>query len=161
LLFDGRPHPGSGGFRNSISLDQYIAERIGSATRFPSLTLGVNTSGQRSLFYTGTGVTILGEGKASAVFRQMFMQGTASEVEAQERKLSLGGSILDAVADQAQGLQRDLGARDRDRLDQYFTSVRELEKRMQNSREWEHKPKPKVNASVPVDPASPVEYMRK
>ena len=36
------PHPGSGGFRNTISLDQYIAERIGHLTRFPSLTLGVN-----------------------------------------------------------------------------------------------------------------------
>ena len=36
------PHPGSGGFRNSISLDQYIATRIGNQTRFPSLTLGVN-----------------------------------------------------------------------------------------------------------------------
>ena len=53
------PHPGSGGFRNTISLDQYIAERIGHLTRHPSLTLGVNVQqGQRSLSWTGSGVLI-------------------------------------------------------------------------------------------------------
>ena len=77
------------------------------------------------------------------------------------RKLETGQSILDAVAGQAKDLQRNVGARDRDRLDQYFTSVRELEQRMQMSREWERKPKPKVNASVPLDPASPKAYMDK
>ncbi len=51
------PHPSSGGFRNTISLDQYVAERIGTLTRFPSLTLGVNVKqGERSLSRTGSGV---------------------------------------------------------------------------------------------------------
>ena len=49
------PHPGSSSFRNTISLDQHIAERIGILTRFPSLTLAVNTR-SRSLSCTGTGV---------------------------------------------------------------------------------------------------------
>lgn len=156
------PHPGSGGFRNTISLDQFIAERIGHLTRFPSLTLGVNVQqGLRSLSWTGSGVLIPCEEKASDVFRRMFIQGTAEETEAQVRKLELGQSILDAVAGQAKELQRNVGARDRDRLDQYFTSVRELEKRMAMSKEWEHKPKPVVKASVPLDPASPREYMEK
>jgi len=156
------PHPGSGGFRNTISLDQYIAERIGHLTRFPSLTLGVNVQqGQRSLSWTASGVLIPCEEKASDVFRRMFIQGSKSEVDAQMRKLDLGQSILDAVAGQAKDLQRNLGPRDRDRLDQYFTSVRDLEQRMQMSREWERKPKPKVAASVPLDPASPKAYMEK
>jgi hypothetical protein len=77
------------------------------------------------------------------------------------RKLELGQSILDAVAGQAQDLQRTVGPRDRDRLDQYFTSVRDLEQRMQMSREWERKPKPRVSAAVPLDPASPKAYMDK
>ena len=51
------PHPGSGGFRNTISLDQYIGERIGTLTRFPSITLSVNTR-TRSLSWTGTGVEL-------------------------------------------------------------------------------------------------------
>jgi hypothetical protein len=156
------PHPGRGGFRNTISLDQFMAERIGHLTRFPSLNLGVNVQqGERSLAWTSSGVLIPCEEKASDVFRQMFIQGTKDETEAQVRRLELGQSILDAVADQAKALQRDIGARDRDRLDQYFTSVRELEKRMSMSKEWEHKPKPKVSASVPLDPESPREYMEK
>jgi BMFP domain-containing protein YqiC len=156
------PHPGSGGFRNTISLDQYIGERIGHLTRFPSLTLGVNVQqGLRSLSWTGSGVLIPCEEKAAEVFSRMFLQGTKAETEAQVRKLETGQSILDAVAGQAKDLQRTVGARDRDRLDQYFTSVRELEQRMQMSREWERKPKPKVSASVPLDPASPKAYMEK
>ncbi len=156
------PHPGSAGFRNTISLDQYIAERIGHLTRFPSLTLGVNIQqGIRSLSWTGSGVLIPCEEKAADVFTRMFLQGTKEETEAQVRKLETGQSILDAVAGQAKQLQRSVGARDRDRLDQYFTSVRDLEQRMQMSREWERKPKPKVSASMPLDPASPKAYMEK
>jgi len=156
------PHPGSAGFRNTISLDQYIGERIGHLTRFPSLTLGVNVQqGVRSLSWTGSGVLIPCEEKAADVFARMFLEGTQDETEAQVRKLETGQSILDAVAGQAKELQRNVSARDRDRLDQYFTSVRELERRMQMSREWERKPKPKVSASVPLDPASPAAYMEK
>src|ERR1051325_1119430 len=156
------PHPGSGGFRNTLSLDQYIAERIGHLTRYQSLTLGVNVQqGQRSLSWTGSGVLIPCEEKAADVFGRMFLQGTKEEMETQIRKLEMGQSILDAVAGQAKSLQRTVGARDRDRLDQYFTSVRDLEQRMQMSREWERKPKPKVSASVPLDPASPKAYMEK
>lgn len=156
------PHPGSGGFRNTISLDQFIAERIGHLTRFPSLNLGVNVDrGQRSLSWTASGVLIPCEEKPSEVFRRLFLQGSPEETDSQVRKLELGQSILDAVAGQANELKRHVGAHDRDRLDQYFTSVRELEQRMRMSREWERRPKPTVTASVPLDPASPREYMEK
>src|SRR5437016_803229 len=156
------PHPGSAGFRNTISLDQYISERIGHVTRFPALTLGVNVlQGQRSLSWTASGVLIPCEEKSADVFARMFLQGSRAETDAQIRKLEMGQSILDAVAGQAKHLQLTVGSRDRDRLDQYFTSVRELEQRMQMSREWERKPKPKVTAPIPLDPASPKEYMEK
>jgi hypothetical protein len=156
------PHPGSAGFHNTISLDQYIGERIGHLTRFPSLTLGVNVQqGVRSLSWTGSGVLIPCEEKASEVFSKMFLQGTKAETDAQVRKLQTGQSILDAIAGQAKELQRTVGPRDRERLDQYFTSVRDLEQRMQMSREWERKPKPKVNAPPPLDPTDPKDYMEK
>lgn len=156
------PHPGSAGFRNTISLDQYIGERIGYLTRFPSLTLGVNVQqGVRSLSWTGSGVLIPCEEKASNIFALMFLQGTDAEVQAQVRRLQAGQSILDAVASQARDLERSVGARDRNRLDQYFTSVRELEKRMHISREWENRPKPKPTAPMPLDPADPKDYMEK
>ena len=71
------PHPGSGGFRNTISMDQFIAERVGHLTRFPSLTLGVNVQkGQRSLSWTGAGVLIPCEEKPSSVYKQLFLQGS-------------------------------------------------------------------------------------
>lgn len=156
------PHPGRGGFRNTISLDQFIAERMGHLTRFPSINLGVNVEqGSRSLAWTSSGVLIPCEEKASDVFRQLFMQGSPEEMRNQVRRLELGQSILDAVGDQARSLQRQVGSHDRARLDQYFTSVRELEHRMRMSQEWENKPKPQVKASVPLDPASPKEYMEK
>lgn len=154
------PHPGSSSFRNTISLDQHIAERIGVLTRFPSLTLGVNTR-SRSLSWTGTGVAIPPEDRAADVFKQLFLQGTPQQVEAQIRKLDTGRSILDTIAGQAKELQRSVTARDRDRLDQYFTSVRDLEQRLQASSGWERKPKPVVHAPMPIDPDSPAAYMEK
>jgi Protein of unknown function (DUF1552) len=153
------PHPASSSFRNSISLDQLVAERIGTLTRFPSLTLAVN--GGRSLSWTRTGVAIPPEGRASDVFKQLFLQGTPAEVDRQVREIDAGRSILDAVSEQTKALQRNVGARDRARLEQYYSSVRDLEHRLQESRGWASKPKPTVKAAPPVDPASPAQYMGK
>lgn len=153
------PHPASSSFRNTISLDQHIAERLGDQTRFPSLSLAVN--GNRSLSITGTGVAIPPEQSASQTFRQLFLQGTPAEVEARIRELDAGRSILDTVARQAKLLQQQVGGEDRGRLDQYFSSVRDLEQRLVASRGWENKPKPVVNAAEPVDPTSPAQYMDK
>ena len=154
------PHPGSGSFRNTISLDQHIAEQIGILTRFPSLTLAVNTK-SRSLSWTGTGVAIPPEEKAASVFKEMFLQGNPAQIDAQIRKLDTGRSILDTIAGQAKDLQASVGERDRERLDQYFTSVRDLEHRLQASKGWERKPKPVVHEPVPVDLANPAEYVGK
>jgi hypothetical protein len=156
------PHPGSGGFRNTISLDQFAAQRLGNLTRFPSLTLGVNNlRGQRSLSWTGSGALIPCEEKASKIFKQLFLRGSAAEVEEQMHRLQMGQSIMDAVAGQAKSLQTNLGARDRDRLDQYFTGVRDLEGRLGQAREWETRPKPVVSVAPPVDPPTPRQYMEK
>ena len=156
------PHPSNGGFRNSISLDQYAAQYIGHLTRFPSLTLGVNIqAGLRSLSWTAAGVLIPCEEKPSAVFAKLFLRGTPEEVQAQIRRLELGRSIMDAVADQAKALGKDVGARDRERLEQYFTGVRDLEQRLGKAREWEDVPKPAAPAAAPVDPATPKDYMAK
>lgn len=154
------PHPASSSFRNSISLDQHIAEHIGNQTRFPSLTLAVN-SGSRSLSWTGTGVAIPPEESASALFKQLFLQGNAAEVEAQIRKLDTGRSILDAIADQTRDLERRANSHDRGRLEQYFSSVRDLESRLLAARQWESKAKPKVDVDPPTDPTNPAQYMAK
>jgi hypothetical protein len=156
------PHPSSGGFRNTISLDQFAAERLGNQTRFPSLTLGVNVQqGQRSLSWTRGGVLIPSEEKAASVFRRMFITGSPDEIQAQMRRLSLGQSIMDTVADQTRSLERKVGAADRARLDQYLTGVRDLEGRLASASEWEQRPKPVVKEAAPVDPTDPRQYMEK
>ncbi len=143
------PHPGLSGFRNSISVDQFAAERIGHLTRFPSLALSVGT--QRSLSYTQSGVQIPGEDSPSRLFRKLFVQGSPQEVEAQVVRLRQGRSILDSVGERARQLERRVGPSDRNKLDQFFTGVRDLEQRLHKSEQWEHQPKTTVAMQPPQD----------
>ena len=143
------PHPGMGGFRNSISVDQYAAERIGHLTRFPSLALSVGTP--QSLSYTQSGVQIPGEDSPSQLYRRLFVQGSKQAVEAQVNKLRSGRSILDSVGDRAKQLGRRVGPADRAKLEQFYTGIRDLEKRLLKSEEWELKPKAKVGMTPPKD----------
>jgi hypothetical protein len=106
-------------------------------------------------------VAIPPEDKAAEVFKQLFIQGTPAQIAAQVRRLGTGMSILDTVANQARELQKNVGTRDRDRLNQYFTSVRDLEQRLKTSRGWENRPKPVVDVPPPVDPTNPAAYMEK
>ena len=155
------PHPGGGGFRNSISLDQFIAGKIGHLTRFPSLTLGVNANvGRRSLSWTDAGVLIPCENSASSVYRKLFLQGSEDEVERQIQKLQLGESIMDTLAQESKTLARRLSAADRDRLEQYTTAVREAEQRLVMARAWERKPKPPAPVGMPSDPSNRNAFMQ-
>ncbi len=147
----GAPHPGRGGFRNTISLDQFIAQRVGSQTRFPFLNLLIGHETFQSLSWTASGVRIPPEQRPSAAFRQLFLQGNPAEIALRLRQLREGQSIMDAVADSARGLERQVGPQDRARLDQYYTSVRELEQELVRAQEWENRPKPTVTATLPVD----------
>ena len=156
------PHPGSGGFRNTISLDQFISERIGHLTRFPSMTLGVNVKqGQRSLSWTGAGVLIPCEENPCNVYEQLFMQGSPEQIRGQVQRLQLGQSIMDAVAGQTKSLVRQVGPKDRERVDQYLTGVRELEQRLEAAKQWEHVPKPAPRGEAPVNLEDPKAYMEK
>lgn len=140
--------PGLAGFKNTISLDQQIAGAIGTETRYPYLSL--STSG-RSMSWTANGVAIPGEVSPSRLFRALFVEGTEAEVAAEMKQYRRGRSILDTVLGDARKLERTLGHRDREKLDEYLTSVRDLEKRLRESGEWAQRPKPEVDASEPED----------
>ena len=142
-------NPGLSGFRNSISLDQFAAEKFGYETRYPSLVLSTNGTGSQS--YTRSGVPIPAEYSPSKTFAKLFLDGKPAEIEAQSEQLRQGRSILDAVADETKRLERRIGPGDKDKLDEYFTSVREMEVRIAKSQEWVKKPKPKVDAEQPTD----------
>lgn len=136
----GAPHPGQPTFKNSISLDQVAAEAIGLDTRFPFLAVSVQKGEQYSntLAVSRSGVDIPSEASAKRLYRAMFVAGTPEEKAATLRRIQAGGSVLDLVLDKKARLERAVGPEDRGRLDQYFSSVRELEGRLQKSigRRW-------------------------
>ena len=142
------PRPGLAGFKNTISIDQLMAKHIGAATRFPSLTVGAR--GQ-SLSWTANGVQIPARTHPTKIFRQLFFNGTEKEVNQEIKGLERDRSILDTVLNDAKTLNLNLGVRDREKLDEYFTSVRELEVRLQQNKQWANRPKPKVNYQEPQD----------
>lgn len=143
----GAPHPEiRSGFRNSISLDQFAAEKIGGLTRLPSLSLSAEGFG---LSWTRSGAFVPSDLFPSNVFARMFLEGRPDEVLQQKQRLSDGQSILDTVREQVQQMQPSLGRRDREKIDEYFTSVRELEQRMTIAEQWSKRPKPKVEAKQP------------
>lgn len=144
----GAAHPGQPSFRNTISVDQYAAERIGHRTRFPFLSLSAGNGG---ISYTRSGVLIPSESRPSRVFQQLFMEGSASEKETQIRRIKTGQSILDLVGGQVREIQKKTTHLDQQTLEQYFTSVRELEQRMLRAEEWAKRPKPKVDEKQPTD----------
>jgi hypothetical protein len=125
--------------RNTISLDQEVAERLGGETRFSYLALGGGpTSWNRK------GVKLPSEDRATEVFKQLFIDGTPEEIARQVRKIDDGRSILDGVRAQARALGRSLGPADRGRLDLMLDSIREAERRLQQDQAWVTRPKPKV-----------------
>ncbi|MBT3470738.1 MAG: DUF1552 domain-containing protein [Opitutae bacterium] len=154
----GAPRPGLAGFKNTISLDQLMARHVGATTRFPSLTLGTN--GQ-SLSWTANGVQIPSQSHPTKVFRQLFVKSTESEVTDELKNIESGRSILDTVLGDAKALNKTLGERDREKLDEYFTSVRELEIRLQQNKEWAKRPKPKVDFNEPQDIADRYDILAK
>lgn len=140
--------PGLAGFKNTISIDQLIAAHVGLQTRHSSLVLG-NSGG--SLSWTASGVEIPAESSPARLFQKLFIQGSPSEMEAEIQALRRGRSILDTVRDRARRLHASLGHRDQEKLDEYLTSVRDLESRLQQSEEWSRSPKPEVKTPPPKD----------
>ncbi len=148
----GAKDPTGSGFRNTVSLDQYAIEHLGQRTRFPTLNLGVNIDrGNRSLSWSRDGALLPAEDKPSALFRKMFIQGSPREIERRLHSLKERGSILDTLRADAKRLQTRSGHEDKFRLDQYFTSIRELEKGLIVAEEWETRPKPTINHPEPKD----------
>ena len=157
----GTPHPDRGGFRNTVSLDQFAAEHIGNETRFPSLSLACSNEGGPTLSYTRSGAPIAPDKSPRQLFQKLFVQGKPAEIEANIEALRQGRSMLDFVHDQSKRLGQTLSKSDQHRLDEYFTSVRELEHRMTSAEAWERKPKPVVKATPPEDIDDAKEFVRR
>jgi hypothetical protein len=147
-IFSACPNARGATSRNTISLDQLMATHLGHETRFPSLVL--NTNSQTSPSYTANGSMIPAENSAMKLFTRLFVNDSPAEQQRQAELIRQGRSVMDVVGGEAKALQRELGAGDRDKLDGWFTSVRELEQRLAANEAWTHQPKPKVSIKPPT-----------
>lgn len=156
----GTPHPERGGFRNGVSLDQFAAEQLGNQTRFPSLVLAI-TNENPTLSFTRSGAPIPADKSARTLFQKLFVQGNPEEVQARMEELDRGRSTLDFVSEQSRRLRRNLSPIDLQRMEQFETSVRELELRLQSAKAWEQRPKPAVAAQPPEENTDPQQFVKR
>ena len=129
----------------NISLDQAAAEHVGSSTRFPSINTGISKG--TDMCWSRAGVHVPPINNPATLFRGLFVNSPQSAREAERTRLKHRASVLDALRDSASALNRTLNAADRNKLDQYLTSVRDVERRLQMSKEWLNRPKPEA----PID----------
>lgn len=135
----------------NITLDQRAAETLGGATRFPTLALGSESGihGGCLMSWTRSGTRVPPISTPRELFRKLFVSDGAADIAASLDRLDMKNSILDAVQGDAKSLQRNLTQRDKDKLDEYFTSVRDVEKQIELRRKWAHVPKPEAKMEEP------------
>jgi hypothetical protein len=145
----------SAGFpEKNISIDQVAAEHVGAATRYPSITAGIGEG--TDMCWNRAGVHLPPVNNPARLFEALFVEASGSEKASERERLSNRASVLDALRESAKQLAGNLDASDRSKLDQYLTSVRDVERRLQMSDAWLDKPKPKS----PIDPVKDEERMQ-
>ncbi|MFT5471542.1 MAG: hypothetical protein ACI8UO_006677, partial [Verrucomicrobiales bacterium] len=132
------------------SVDQQLAMHHGSATRFPSLVLGmVRQTGfggpfPTTLSWSKNHTPITPENRPEVLFEKLFGSEDNNSIAAAKEAMAQRVSLLDSIKEQAAALQKQVGTADRARLDQYFTSIRDLEVRIKVEGEWIDRPKPSI-----------------
>ena len=133
------------------SVDQQLANYHGSKTRYPSLVLGtVRETGfggptPMTLSWSKNHTPITPENRPEVLFEKLFGSEDNNTIAAAKKAMAQRASLLDSIKGQAAALQRRVGTADRERLEQYFTSIRDLEERIKVEGEWIDRPKPKVD----------------
>lgn len=140
----GAPHPGAANFRNSISIDQLAAQQIGLQTRFASRQMGAGIA------ISPNGVKLPGSPYPVHHFNEMFLEGRPDQKAKRLDRLREGQSVLDTVLEASRRMQQRVSKQDQQKLDEYFTSVRDAEKNLQKFEQWQNRPKPTVDAKPPT-----------
>lgn len=125
----------------NITIDQRVAEIVGHETRFPMLNFW-----NPGMSFTRSGVAVPAIAKPSEAFAMLFVNDSQGEIETKRASLSASGSILDAILTDAKRFNRKLGLTDREKMDEYFTSIRGTEQKLQSSKDWLDREKPAVPA---------------
>jgi len=137
----------------NVTIDQFIADEIGRQTRFSSLTVGSEGGihGGCQIAWTKAGVRVPPITGPAELFEKLFVTESAQERQAAARANTVQGSILDTVQEEVSGLARSINGADRQRLDDYLSAVRDVEKRVQARRRWQDQPKPLPTLDRPAD----------
>ncbi|MDB4457373.1 DUF1552 domain-containing protein [Akkermansiaceae bacterium] len=135
----------------NVTIDQYLAEKVGNQTRFPSLTVGSEGGihGGCQLSWTRSGVRVPPITNPGDLFDRLFSNDSPKRRLERKGENRLQKSILDAVNDEAKGLSKKVNLEDREKLDEYFTSIRDVEKRIELRRRWADHPKPNAPLDKP------------
>ncbi|HWE04436.1 MAG TPA: DUF1552 domain-containing protein [Tepidisphaeraceae bacterium] len=138
-----------GAYHNTVSADQLMAEVTSVKTRFSSLELSISAGvGQpnnaSTLAWSRDGVPLPAEDNPRTVFNRLFGVEQGG-VDVQRRRLNRRHSVLDVVLDDAKSLRKNLGNDDRNKLDEYLHSVRDVEVRTERLDAWLTIPKPKID----------------
>ncbi|MGL4465690.1 MAG: DUF1552 domain-containing protein, partial [Planctomycetia bacterium] len=135
----------------NMTVDQRAAEFVAGATRFPSLAVGSETGlhGGCLMSWTRSGTRVPPIATPRELFRRLFVSEGAADVTATRDRLDLKGSILDSVQGDAKSLGRRLGKQDQEKLNEYLASVRDVEKQIEQRRQWAAVPKPDPKMKEP------------
>ena len=158
---DLRRTPGRS-FHNSISCDQVAAKYLGKETRYNSIEMTCNDQGTGpglSLAWDQAGKPLPGMSNPTEFYNFLFGDNTMSLAE-RKYHLKKEKSVLDSVVSQSKGIQKDLTAADKDKLDEYFQSIRQLEVRLAKAERWFDRPKPKATIGAPKSEFSGTESIR-
>lgn len=137
----------------NVTIDQYLAERVGDQTRFPSLTIGSEGGihGGCQLSWTRSGIRVPPITNPAELFDRLFANDSPERRKQRGKENKLQASILDAVNEEARGLSRKVNKEDREKLEEYFTSIRDVEKRLELRRRWADHPKPDAPFDKPAN----------
>ena len=158
-----------GEYKNSISLDQVAAEKLSHYTRFPSLTLstdgGVGYKSRTStLSFNSSGKPIPSEHRQREIFERYFSPNGGTPTHQRRKSIQQGMKIVDLVLEDSKTLKNRLGSNDKAKLDEYLTSLNQVEKQLTRNEKWLDVPMKEFDASLinlDVDPtAAPEDYVR-
>ena len=158
-----------GEYKNSISLDQVAAEKLSRYTRFPSLTLstdgGVGYKSRTStLSFNASGKAIPSEHRQREIFERYFSPDGGAPTHERRKSIQQGKKIVDLILEDSKSLQRRLGSNDKAKLDEYLTSLNQVEKQLDRNEKWLDVPMEKFDESLinlDVDPTTaPKDYVR-
>ena len=137
----------------NVTIDQFIADEIGKQTRFPSLTVGSEGGihGGCQLSWTKSGIRVPPITGPAELFEKLFVTESDDVRSKRSQANSLQASILDSVLEDAKTLSNRVNSEDKSKLDEYLTSVRDVEKRLATRSQWVDQPKPDQPFDKPSD----------